>query len=126
MWRSALRMVGMAVSERIMNLEEFIASPLGNAWIKEPGIAYYVRKNLRFGGAIDLANVGSSNDGQKFGYWRFLKRYEKRYPFRVENVLNPDLARFYRRKGWHETRDQIDTPTFYSPLFVEQFGKVER
>lgn len=104
-----------------MNLEDFIASPLRNAWIIEPGLSYYVRKNLLYRGAIDLANVGPTHDGVVGGFWRFHRRYDTLIPFRVENVLNPAMARYFRRRVWRETVDLLDIPTFYSPLFDERF-----
>lgn len=107
-----------------MNLDQFIASNLRNEWINEPGLHYYVRKNLLYPGAIDLANVEPSRDGSVGGFWRFLRRYSTRIPFRVENVLNPDLAAYLRRLGWRETFDLAEVPTFYSPLFDQTFPDV--
>lgn len=105
-----------------MNLPEFIASPHTNLWIAEPGLLYYVRKSFRYRGAIDLANVETVRDGTVAGFWRFLKRYSKTVPFRVENVINRDMAVYFRRLGWRETKDYYAAiPTFYSPLFDEQF-----
>lgn len=107
-----------------MTFEEFLADDrVTNFWVREPGFEYYVRKNLLYRGAIDLANIEAIRDGTVAGWWKFLRRWEKRLPLRAENILNPDMANYFRRRGWHETRDLAGLPTFYSPLFVERFGE---
>lgn len=113
-----------------MNLDQYICDDKQprNLYIEEPGLSYYVRKNWWFEGLIELSNCVAV-EGARFGYWRFLKRYESRVPFRAEQVLNPDLAKLYRQRGWTEFRtvgQWDETPQFVSPLAVERFGGDDR
>lgn len=103
-----------------MTLTDFIASPLRNAWIKEPGLAYYVRKSQFFPGAIELATCQASPKSKVFGLWRFLRRYSADIPFFMEQVLNEDLARYMRKLKWLE-KDMGGTPQFASPLAVKTY-----
>lgn len=103
-----------------MDLEEFIASPYHNEWIIERGLTYYVRKSYPFPGSIELANCRVIEDGNTLGFWRFLKRYGDRIPFTAEQVINPDMAAFFRQRKWLE-KTIGGIPQFASPLMVERF-----
>jgi hypothetical protein len=106
-----------------MTLREFLDSSLRNSHVREPGLEYYVRKSVLFPGAVELASV-VAEPGARFGYWRFLKRYESEVPFFAEQVINPALAALYRRRGWLEwTRWGV--PQHASPLAVERYGETE-
>jgi hypothetical protein len=106
-----------------MTLDEFIANPRwpNSLYVIEPGLTYYVRTDIRRRGMIQLANCRSINDGTKFGFWRFMKKYADRVPFFAEQVINPDMANYFRRSGWREVRDLAEIPSFYSPLTDKLF-----
>lgn len=107
-----------------MDLRQFIDSPLSNAWISEPGLEYYVRKSVFIVGVIELASCHNSGE-ERFGLYRFLKRYAGEIPFYMEQVLNERLAAYMRRLGWLE-RDVGGIPQFASPLMVERFKEDRR
>ncbi len=76
-----------------------------------------------FKGLIELAACSSLPEGhgkEDFAYWKFLKKYENKIPFKAEQVLNPALAELYRRRKW--TEYQVGgIPQFFSPLAMEMF-----
>lgn len=108
-----------------MTLLEFIASGKRNEWLKEPGIAYYVRRSIFFPGSIELATCQAAPKSKVPGFWNFLRRYEDAVPFTMEQVLNEDIAAFMRKRGWLE-KLLGPTPQFASPLMVETYKDRER
>jgi hypothetical protein len=97
-----------------MTFDDFLASPMTNAWLKEPGMSVYVRKSLAYPGLIDLANINAKKPG-KGAYKAFLAQYEATVPFRVENVLTARFADYHRRIGWTEIPNEF-SPSFLSPM----------
>jgi hypothetical protein len=92
-----------------MTLEEFLASNLRSVWVREPGIAVYVRKGLHVildEGAytLDVANVEVDEALRHKGVFKaWLAKAERLnpYPFvYVENVHNPILHDFLVREGY--------------------------
>ena len=104
-----------------MNLLEFIESDYRNLWIREPGLEYYVRKSIMFPGVVELANCAEIQDGTVAAFYRFLKRYANTIPFAAEQVINEDLAAYFRKLGWRE-RYIGPIPQYASPLMVERFS----
>ena len=82
-----------------MDLKEFLNSPIRNVWIEEPGIGIYVRKSIRIGVDIDLANMEADEPG-KGALTLFLDKYEPHHVFCVEGVLNPRLVPYLVRRGY--------------------------
>lgn len=111
-----------------MNLEGFLASKLRNSYIDEPGLTYYVRRSVMFAGVVELANVVS--DGSRPAALHFFLRRYRHIPFYMENVENPELARYMRRIGWIEVYDpgaeDIGLPCFISPLMHHLHKDTER
>ena len=70
-----------------------------NAWLREPGIALYVRRSIRIGVDIDLANANADIMGQG-SLTRFLDKYEPNLVFCVENIHNPRLPAYFKRRGY--------------------------
>jgi hypothetical protein len=108
-----------------MNLEQFLTTNARSAWIKEPGLEYYVRRSVFFPGVIELANCNAPVGSKQFGFWRFLKKYAKTVPFIAEQVINEGMAKYLRSLGWAE-RDIGGIPQFASPLCVERWGHSDR
>ena len=95
-----------------MDLEAFLTSNLRNAWIHEKGLNYYVRKCMVRKGTITLVSC-SSRGTVPGAFWRFLRRHKGK-PFTMEQVINPEMAQYMRRLGWHE-EDIEGVPQFISP-----------
>lgn len=82
-----------------MNFTNFLDSKFRNFWIKEPGIDIYVRRSIRKGIDIDLANMEAVVLGQG-ALTRFLDKYEPHHVFCVENIHNPRLPDYLTRRGY--------------------------
>lgn len=108
-----------------MSLEKFIAGKARNAWIADSGLSYYVRKSLFFPGVIELANCQALLDSDGLSMWKFLRKYDMKIPFYMEQVLNPQLADLMRKLQWTE-RQVGEIPQFASPLMVRLHGESER
>lgn len=111
-----------------MNLDEFIASPHRNMWIEEPGLAYYVCKWGPHPEIITLANcyslqhiLGEDAPPIFLPYRRFMRKYQDRVPFRAEQVLNYNLARFYEISRWSGYTIS-GVPQYASPLAMRLYG----
>lgn len=89
------------------NFEEFIKSGKKNAWIAEPGIVLYVRKSVPSRGTdYDLASMTADNPGNK-ALTKFLDKYELKYSFFIENVLQPNrLGKYLLKRKYRDV-----TPT---------------
>ena len=70
-----------------------------NAWLREPGIDIYLRRSIRIGVDIDLANMNAAVLGQG-ALTRFLDKYEPHHVFCVENIHNPRLPAYLKRRGY--------------------------
>lgn len=94
-----------------MTFDEFIASPVTNAWIEEDGLKVYVRKSI-YKGLIDIANVNAAKRG-KGAFTRFLVRLEEQgYALHIENVIADRFADYFRKLGWTEIPCQYGVPSF--------------
>lgn len=82
-----------------MNFEQFLASPLRNAWIKEPGLHIYIRRSIRKGADIDLAALKATRPG-KGKLTAFLDKYESKYVFFVECIFNARLVGYLERRNY--------------------------
>lgn len=83
-----------------MTFEEFLNQrKQRNAWVQEPGIEIYVRGSIRIGVDIDLANMNADVMGQG-ALTKFLDKYEPHHVFCVENIHNPRLAAYLKRRGY--------------------------
>lgn len=94
-----------------MSLEEFLYSRFRNQWIEEPGIAVYVRKSLRNDIDIELASMEAYDKG-KGSLTKLLDRIEPYYNIMVENVLNPRLIDFLKRRGYVKYGKYEGAPSF--------------
>ena len=83
--------------------EDFIKSGKRNAWIAEPGIVLFVRKSLPSRGTdYDLAAMTADNPGNK-ALTRFLDKYELKYSFYIENVLQPNrLGKYFLKRKYRD------------------------
>lgn len=95
-----------------MTLEEFLVSPLRNAWIAEPGIAVYVRKAIRLSGlsplaCLDVANVEVEKERQRQGIFR-------NWLAKAERVASPRFECIYAENVHNE----------HLPAFLESIGYV--
>lgn len=94
-----------------MTLEEFLSSPVRNAWLSEPGIEIYVRKANRYVDdnvvpVLDIANVGVDGEQQRRGIFKnWLSKAETLASGKfgyvvIENVVNAHLPAFLERSGY--------------------------
>jgi hypothetical protein len=81
------------------SFDSFLTSRLRNVWLYEPGIAIYVRKSVRVGVDIDLASMEADYPG-KGALTKFLDTYEPHHVFCVENIHNPRLPAYLKRRGY--------------------------
>ena len=81
------------------SFDHFLKDIWRNAWVREPGIELYVRKSIRKGVDIDLANMNADVLGQG-ALTRFLDKYEPHHVFCVENIHNPRLPAYLERRGY--------------------------
>ncbi len=84
------------------NFEGFLESKLQNAWVEEPGISIYLRKtgsNPYTNCDFDLANMNAKVLGSG-SLTRFLDKFEPRFTFRIENILNDRLVHYFQRRGY--------------------------
>ncbi|MES2729991.1 MAG: hypothetical protein V4621_07875 [Pseudomonadota bacterium] len=107
-----------------MILVEFLASPIRNAWLEEPGMAVYVRKAYRVidGVALhclDIANIEVQLELQRHGVfknWLALAEKHGAGVFEcvyVENVHNEHLPAFLERNGYDRVKH---TPSYFKVL----------
>jgi len=82
-----------------MNFTNFLDSRFRNFWINEPGIDIYVRRSIRKGVDIDLANMNADTMGTG-ALTNFLDKYEPNLVFCVENIHNPRLPAYLKRRGY--------------------------
>ena len=82
-----------------MNFKQFLWSNHRNAWLREPGIELYVRRSIRIGVDIDLANMNADTMGSG-SLTKFLDKYEPHHVFCVENIHNPRLPAYLERRGY--------------------------
>lgn len=110
-----------------MNLKQFIASDLRNAWIKERYINAYVRKSYRLLGesvtpCLDLANIEVLDGKRSKGvFTRFRECFELaalecgRWVY-VECVQSKRLAEHLLKMGYFmERRSCMFSPNFFKP-----------
>lgn len=79
--------------------DNFLAGTMRNAWVREPGIELYVRRSIRIGVGIDIANVNADKPGQG-SFTRFLDKYEPDHVFCVELIHNPRLPAYLAKRGY--------------------------
>lgn len=84
---------------RVLTFQAFLASKYRNAWVQEPGIEIYVRRSIRIGVDIDLANMNADTMGSG-SLTKFLDKYEPNLVFCVENIHNPRLPAYFKRRGY--------------------------
>ena len=84
---------------RVLTFQAFLASKYRNAWVQEPGIEIYVRRSIRIGVDIDLANMNADTMGSG-SLTKFLDKYEPDLVFCVENIHNPRLPAYFKRRGY--------------------------
>lgn len=87
-----------------MNFEQFIKSRLSNAWITEyRTLKIYVRRThprmREHWGDYQLASMSSTIMGTGL-LTKFLNKYEPKYQFYIENLLNPRLFEYFKRRGY--------------------------
>lgn len=92
-----------------MNFREFTKSSLPNAWVKEPGVALYVRKSIR-PYDFDLANLSANHPGHG-AFTRFLDENEPHFTFFVENIMNQRLVGFLMKRGYNIVTNCPDSPS---------------
>lgn len=84
-----------------MTLEEFLASPVRNTWIEEPGINVYVRRSIE---RFDVANIIIAPELRRQGVFKvWLAKVERLAPAKcvlIENVHNEVLMPFLERMGY--------------------------
>jgi hypothetical protein len=103
-----------------MNFEKFVASGFRNAWIEEPGIDLYVRRGWwpETRGDYELGNLQAHKPG-KGALTKFLDKYEPKYRFFIENILeNPRLEEYFKRRGYMQTDSII--PCYLGPRNTRQ------
>lgn len=85
----------------MMNFEQFVESGMRNAWIEEPGISLYVRKSFlpKLRGDYELANMTATKKGTG-SLANFLNRWESKYQFFIENVLDPKFNQYWLDRGY--------------------------
>jgi hypothetical protein len=81
------------------SFDHFLKDIPRNVWVHEPGIRIYVRRSIRTGVDIDLANMEADEPGQG-ALTRFLAKYEPLCVFCVENIHNPRLHAYLKRRGY--------------------------
>lgn len=95
-----------------LRFQDFVESGASNAWVYEtrPGVqgtlALYVRRSVPRVSAhtdYDLANLHATVRGQGL-LTTFLDRYEPLYLFYIENIVNPRLYDYLRRRGYVDVR----------------------
>jgi hypothetical protein len=105
--------------------EEFVAicKTLGvgrprSEWLREPGLKLYVRNGWlpdRHGDYV-IANVNAQRPG-KGSLTKFLDKYEPEYRFSFENVLNPRLVTYLKRRGYVYESGHDTAPCLIFPKF---------
>ena len=106
-----------------MDLEAFLQTKQRDAWIKEPGLKYYVARWAVIPDVIILKNcMVVEEDGILLPYRRFIRKYAQNIPFVAEQVLNYNLARYYEILHWLGKRDLADIPSYASPLTLRLYG----
>lgn len=94
-------------------------------WVEErPNgvpLRLYVRKCIRWPGAIELANMEVTHPEHlgKGSLTSFLDTWEDQLPMLVENVLNPRLPGYLERRGW-VFFGKNDLSVFLNPLLQAQ------
>jgi hypothetical protein len=94
-----------------VNFETFIKLNLRNEWLQEyRSLRLYVRKTPEGfkdkWGDYQLASMTSNIPGSGL-LTRFLNRYEKKYQFYIENILNPRLITFFEKRGYKVVNDPL-------------------
>jgi hypothetical protein len=97
-----------------MNFHAFTQDTIGNAWVKEPGFALYVRRcpDLRVRdrlGDYTLASMNATKPG-KGALTRFLDEWEPKVAFSFENVMNMRLVAYLARRGYRVTTEPMEYP----------------
>lgn len=98
-----------------MKFAQFVASPLRNDWIKEPGISIYIRRAIRKDADYDLANMQSTDPG-KGSLTRFLDTYEPHYKFYIENIFNERLIPYFLRRGYNFANGHTEPQCMVGPF----------
>ena len=108
-----------------MTFKKFLWSNLRNAWVREPGIELYVRRSIRIGVDIDLANMNADVLGQG-ALTRFLDKYELHLVFCVENIHNPRLPAYLERRGYLQLAADGGEITMLSKNYWEKHDGTSR
>lgn len=98
----------------VFDFEAFLKSKLQNAWVLEPGISIYLRKtgsNPYTNCDFDLANMNAKVLGSG-SLTKFLDKFEPRFTFRIENILNDRLVPYFQQRGY-----VITNPDDYDSIF---------
>lgn len=106
-----------------MNFELFLKSPVRNCWIYEPGIEIYVRRSIRTGVDIDLANMNADAPGNG-SLTAFLNKHEAQHVFCVENIHNLRLREYLHRRDYTRLDNGLDfnmvSPNYVKPPEVQK------
>lgn len=107
-----------------MNLQEFMESKAKNIWVNEGRNAFYVRKgkhviNKEVQNTLDLANIDVAEEETlqtAFEIHNFINLCEQtakdnNLTFYVENVLNPKLEGYLKRRKY-ESDNNMPAPSF--------------
>jgi hypothetical protein len=101
-----------------MKFEEFVRSNWNNWWIQEGHLKIYVRRTpKRFEdrwGDYQLASMSNDIAPGKGALKNFLDKYEPLYQFYIENVLNPQLAVFFLKRGYRIVSG-VEAPCMMGP-----------
>lgn len=83
-----------------MTFLQFTRTKMRSAWLRERGgLSLYVRRSFWPTRDYELANMSADVPGRG-ALTRFLDRYEPRFQFYVEAVLNPRLIAYLARRGY--------------------------
>lgn len=101
------------------SFDNFLAGTMLSSWVREPGIELYVRRSIRVGVDIDLANMNADKMGQG-SLTRFLDKYEPHHIFCVENIHNPRLPSYLARRGYVQLLGTEDDITMVSANYFSK------
>jgi len=103
-----------------MKFETFVNSTWHNYWVKEGTLNLYVRKTpAQFKhkwGDFQLASMSNDKPGNG-DLTRFLNYWEGKYQFYIENVLNPRLEVYFRKRGYRTMNYEVCLKP-YPPCFL--------
>lgn len=103
--------------DNLANFDQFRCDvrDIYSEWIKEPGLSIYMRKFPRCWqdtkGEYCLADVQANPPGEG-ALTRFLDRYEDRFSFGFENVVNVRLIAYLGRRGYRVTTGEEQFPPY--------------